>query len=290
MVNTVFSDPRLSTGISGLDNVLHGGLPMGHVYLIEGDPGAGKTTLGMQFLLQGIAHDEKVLFVTLAESKTELEKVAASHGFDISKIDLCEVSPPELAGRGAEQYTVFHPAEVELADVMQSILDRVEKSQAARIVIDSMSEIRMLARDPLRYRRQVLTLKQFFVGKRATVLLLDDRTGDRQDLQLQSISHGVIHLENLRRDYGVTRRQLEVLKVRASQFREGAHDYVVRKGGLEVFPRLISSEYKRGKVDMQNLESGLDDRTCRSREIHDCLQVSGYSRSPGPKWSFIFLR
>jgi circadian clock protein KaiC len=259
MVNTVFSDPRLSTGISGLDNVLHGGLPMGHVYLIEGDPGAGKTTLGMQFLLQGIAHDEKVLFVTLAESKTELEKVAASHGFDISKIDLCEVSPPELAGRGAEQYTVFHPAEVELADVMQSILDRVEKSQAARIVIDSMSEIRMLARDPLRYRRQVLTLKQFFVGKRATVLLLDDRTGDRQDLQLQSISHGVIHLENLRRDYGVTRRQLEVLKVRASQFREGAHDYVVRKGGLEVFPRLISSEYKRGKVDMQNLESGLDE-------------------------------
>jgi circadian clock protein KaiC len=259
MVNTVFSDPRLSTGISGLDNVLHGGLPMGHVYLIEGDPGAGKTTLGMQFLLQGIAHDEKVLFVTLAESKGELEKVAASHGFDISKIDLFEVSPPELAGRGAEQYTVFHPAEVELADVMQSILDRVEKSQAARIVIDSMSEIRMLARDPLRYRRQVLTLKQFFVGKKATVLLLDDRTGDRQDLQLQSISHGVIRLENLRRDYGVTRRQLEALKVRASQFREGVHDYVIRKGGLEVFPRLISSEHKARKLDMQNLESGLDE-------------------------------
>ena len=236
MVNTVFSDPRLSTGISGLDNVLHGGLPMGHVYLIEGDPGAGKTTLGMQFLLQGIAHNEKVLFVTLAESKGELEKVAASHGFDISKIDVFEVSPPELAGRGAEQYTVFHPAEVELADVMQSILDRVEKSQAARIVIDSMSEIRMLARDPLRYRRQVLTLKQFFVGKNATVLLLDDRTGDRQDLQLQSISHGVIRLENLRRDYGVTRRQLEALKVRASQFREGVHDYVIRKGGYRYFP------------------------------------------------------
>jgi circadian clock protein KaiC len=259
MVDTNFSDPRLSTGISGLDNLLHGGLPMGHVYLIEGDPGAGKTTLGMQFLLQGILHNEKVLFVTLAESKGELEKVAAAHGFDISKIDLFEVSPPELAGQAAEQYTVFHPAEVELADVMQSILDRVEKSQAARIVIDSMSEIRMLARDPLRYRRQVLTLKQFFVGKKATVLLMDDRTGDRQDLQLQSISHGVVRLENLRRAYGVTRRELEILKLRASQFREGAHDYVIGKGGLKVFPRLISSEHKAGKVDMQNLGTGLDE-------------------------------
>lgn len=259
MGKTNFSDPRLSTGITGLDNILHGGLPAGHVYLVEGDPGAGKTTLGLQFLLQGLANNEKVLFVTLAESRAELEKVAASHGFDIARVELVEIAPPELAGQAIEQYTIFHPAEVELADVMQTILDRVEKSKATRIVIDSMSEIRMLARDPLRYRRQVLTLKQFFVGKNATVLLLDDRTGDRQDLQLQSIAHGALRLENLLREYGVKRRQLEMLKLRASRFREGVHDYVIRRGGLEVFPRLISSEHKTGIVDMGIMESGLEE-------------------------------
>lgn len=257
MAKPTFSDPRLATGISGLDNILHGGLPAGHVYLIEGDPGAGKTTLGLQFLLEGLAHNERVLYITLAESRAELDKVAASHGFDISDVELFEVSPPELAGRAGEQYTVFHPAEVELADVMQSILTCVEKSKASRIVIDSMSEIRMLARDPLRYRRQVLTLKQFFVGRDCTVLLLDDRTGDRNDLQLQSISHGVIRLENLLRDYGVKRRQLEILKVRASKFREGFHDYVIRRGGLEVFPRLISSEHRTNNIHLDNLKSGI---------------------------------
>jgi circadian clock protein KaiC len=264
MAKTVPTDQRLTTGISGLDNILHGGLAAGHVYLIEGNPGAGKTTLGMQFLLEGVADDERVLYVTLAESRVELEKVAISHGFDFSKVEVFEVAPPELAGRATEQYTVFHPSEVELADVMQSILDRVEQVKASRIVIDSMSEIRMLARDPLRYRRQVLTLKQFFVGQNSTVLLLDDRTGDRHDLQLQSISHGVIRLENLIHDYGVKRRQLEVLKIRASKFREGLHDYVIRKGGLEVFPRLISGEHRISKADRGDLKSGIAelDRLC----------------------------
>jgi circadian clock protein KaiC len=264
MAKTASLDQRLTTGIPGLDNVLHGGLPAGHVYLVEGDPGAGKTTLGMQFLLEGVARDEQVLYVTLAESRSELEKVAASHGFDFSKVEVFEVSPPELAGQSTEQYTVFHPSEVELADVMQSILDRVKQVNAHRIVIDSMSEIRMLARDPLRYRRQVLTLKQFFVGRNSTVLLLDDRTGDRHDLQLQSIAHGAIRLENLVRDYGVKRRQLEVLKIRASKFREGLHDYVIRRGGLEVFPRLISGEHRLTHTDRGELDSGIAelDRLC----------------------------
>ncbi len=165
---------RLLTGVAGLDDILRGGLPSGHVYLIEGDPGSGKTTLGIQFLLAGLANNEPALYVTLAESSEELQAVADSHGFDISKIEIFEVQPPELDQKGADQYTVFHPSEVELVDVMQSILSKLEKTKARRIVFDSMSEIRMLARDPLRYRRQILSLKQFFVGRECTVLLLDD--------------------------------------------------------------------------------------------------------------------
>ena len=172
---------RLLTGVAGLDDILHGGLPIGHVYLIEGDPGSGKTTLGIQFLLAGLLDHEPTLYVTLAESREELQAVADSHSFDISNIEIFEVQPPELDQKGADQYTVFHPSEVELVDVMQSILTKLEKTKAGRIVFDSMSEIRMLARDPLRYRRQILSLKQFFVGRDCTVLLLDDRTGDRSD-------------------------------------------------------------------------------------------------------------
>lgn len=197
---------RLSTGIAGLNNILQGGLTPGHVYLIEGDPGTGKTTLGIQFLLEGIANDEPTLYITLAESQDELKAVALSHGFDISKIEIFEVKPPELEQSASDQYTVFHPSEVELVDVMQNILRKLEQTKAGRIVFDSMSEIRMLARDPLRYRRQILSLKQFFVGRKCTVLLLDDRTGDRTDRQLQSICHGAIRMETEAREYGPPQR------------------------------------------------------------------------------------
>src|ERR1700759_3534592 len=159
---------RLTTGIAGLDNVLHGGLQSGHVYLVEGDPGSGKTTLGLQFLLEGVAHGEPTLYIALAESREELQAVASSHGFDISKMEIFEVQPPELDPQGSDQYTVFHPAEVELLDVMQSILKKVKTMSAARIVFDSMSEIRMLARDPLGYRRQFLDLKQCGGGRKST--------------------------------------------------------------------------------------------------------------------------
>jgi circadian clock protein KaiC len=248
---------RLATGITGLDDILQGGLPAGHVYLIEGDPGSGKTTLGLQFLLQGVANKEPTLYVTLAESREELELVAASHGFDLAKVEIFEVKPPELDQTGSDQYTVFHPSEVELVDVMQSILSKMENTEAGRIVFDSMSEIRMLARDPLRYRRQILSLKQFFMGRKCTVLLLDDRTGDRQDTQLQSICHGAIRMEALPREYGPQRRQIQVLKLRASHFREGQHDYKIEKGGLRVFPRLISAEHQPANVDRSELPSGL---------------------------------
>ncbi|HZS29486.1 MAG TPA: ATPase domain-containing protein [Candidatus Angelobacter sp.] len=248
---------RLKTGITGLDDILHGGLQSGHVYLVEGDPGTGKTTLGIQFLLAGVANGEATLYITLAESRQELQAVADSHGFDISKVEIFEVQPPELDAQGSTQYTVFHPSEVELVDVMQNILSKVEKMKAGRIVFDSMSEIRMLARDPLRYRRQILSLKQFFVGRGSTVLLLDDRTSEHLDSQLQSICHGAIRMESLPREYGPLRRQLQVLKFRATRFREGQHDYRISKGGLQVYPRLISAEHHVEDVDRDMLPSGI---------------------------------
>ncbi|HJX01422.1 MAG TPA: ATPase domain-containing protein [Terriglobales bacterium] len=251
--------PRVSTGVAGLDDILHGGLPSGHVYLIEGDPGSGKTTLGIQFLLQGLVNREPTLYVTLAESREELEGVAESHGFDISEVEIFEVQPPELDQKGSDQYTVFHPSEVELVDVMQAILTKMEQVKAGRVVFDSMSEIRMLARDPLRYRRQILSLKQFFVGRNCTVLLLDDRTGDRTDTQLQSICHGAIRMEALPREYGAQRRQIQVLKLRASQFRGGPHDYEIEHGGLDVFPRLISTEHQPENIDRSDIPSGISE-------------------------------
>lgn len=248
---------RLKSGIPGLDDILHGGIAAGHLYLIEGNPGSGKTTFGLQFLMAGVAAGERALYVTLAESQAELEQSAASHGFDISGIEIFEVNPPELASKSLEQYTVFHPSEVELADVMNSILERVSKAKASRIVVDSMSELRMLARDPLRYRRQIMTLKQFFMGQNSTVLLLDDRSGEGTDTQLQSIAHGVLRMETLEREFGTVRRQFEVRKLRGSAFREGFHDYVIRAGGLRFFPRLVALEHSQKNVDGTLLSSGI---------------------------------
>ena len=257
MKTKVLDFKRLSTGVAGIDDILHGGLPQGHVYLIEGDPGAGKTTFAIQFLLEGLRLGEKVLYVTLAETSNELQQVAASHGLDLDELRIFQVTSPDLYARPDQQYTVFHPSEVELADVMQSVLDKVEETDPQRVVIDSMAEFRMLAREPLRYRRQVLNLKQFFTGRKCTVLLLDDMTSERRDIQLQSIAHGVIRLENVPREYGIKRRRLNVIKIRATKFREGYHDYVIETGGLAVFPRLVSGEHTSAKSDRGQLQSGL---------------------------------
>src|SRR5579864_3756284 len=235
---------RLTTGVDGLDNILQDGLPSGHLYLIEGDPGTGKTTLALQFLLSGASQGEPVLYVTLSESAKELAAVAASHGWSLDKVKIFELLPDEETLRPERQNTVFHPSEVELGDTTKAIVAKVEEVNPKRVVIDSLSELRMLAQDALRYRRQILAFKQYFSGKQCAVLLLDDRTNTDRDLQLQSIAHGVLALENLPRDYGVKRRRVEVLKLRGSSFREGYHDYGIRKGGLSVYPRLVASEHK----------------------------------------------
>lgn len=249
--------PLLSTGIGGLDNILRGGLAKGFLYLVEGNPGAGKTTLGLQFLIEGAARGEKGLYLSLAESEAELRGVAASHGFSLDNIAVAKLSPPELAGSEGQHYTVFPPVEVELADVLETLLAKVLEVNPSRVVIDSMSELRMLARDSLRYRRQVLTLKQFFEDRDCTILLLDERMGDSLDGQVQTIAHGVISLDVLPRDYGVTRRRLEICKLRASGFREGYHDYIIVEGGLRVFPRLVSGEHRGPAVSQEPLPSGI---------------------------------
>ena len=239
-------EKRIATGIAGLDNILSGGLPAEHLYLIEGDPGTGKTTLALQFLMEGVRAGESSLYITLSESKRELLIAAESHGWDLDKVTIFELLPDESSLRPDQQYTVYHASDVELVDTTSAVLEQVEKLKPQRVVIDSLSELRMLAQDPLRYRRQILAFKQFFAGSGCTVLLLDDRTSTDRDLQLQSIAHGVLSMENLAREYGASRRRIKILKLRASTFREGFHDYCIVKGGLEVFPRLIAAEHHPG--------------------------------------------
>jgi circadian clock protein KaiC len=250
------------TGIPGLDYILSGGLPANHLYLVEGDPGTGKTTLALQYLLNGRANGEKGLYVTLSETKAELMTVAASHGWSLDGIGLFELESLEQRLQAEQQYTVFHPSEIELGETTRHICDQVEKLQPSRVVFDSLSEMRLLARDPLRYRRQVLALKQFFAGRQCTVILLDDRTSVETDLQLQSISHGVIALERVGVEYGGARRRLIVSKMRGLQFREGRHDFNIERGGLVVYPRLVAAEHKReggnrGQVPRELARSGI---------------------------------
>jgi circadian clock protein KaiC len=248
---------RIQTGIPGLDNILGGGLPKGHLYLVEGDPGTGKTTLALQFLLEGIGNGENVIYVTLSESRRELEQVALSHGWPAESLQIYEMVPPEDDLSPEAQYTVFHPSEVELADTITAILDQVDAAQPQRVVFDSLSELRMLARDPLKYRRQILALKRHFAGRNCTVLLLDDRTAEGgHDLQLQSIAHGVVMMQSLERDFGIKRRRLEIRKLRGSSYREGFHDYTIETGGIFIYPRLIASEHKPG-FERRSVPSGL---------------------------------
>jgi circadian clock protein KaiC len=235
---------RVSTGVSGLDEILPGGFPAHRLYLIEGMPGTRKTTLALQFLLEGRRAGEKGLYVTLSETKEELQEVAESHGWSLDGIDLYELGSSEARLKPEQEYTVFHPEEIELTETAQSDYDEVERIKPSRVVFDSLSEMRLLAREPLRYRRQILSLKQFFAGRQCTVLLLDDTVGRSSDLQLQSISHGVLSLERLCQEYGISRRRMNIVKLRGSKFRDGYHDYVIDTGGIRVFPRLVASEHR----------------------------------------------
>ena len=231
---------RVRVGVQGLDAILNGGLPANHLYLVEGDPGTGKTTLALQFLLEGRACGESGLYVTLSETEGELQSVAASHGWSLEDINLFELASIEERLQPDAQYTIFHPGELELGETAKRICSKVEEIQPARVVFDSLSEMRLLARDPLRYRRQVLSLKQFFAGRECTVLLLDDRTSEDTDLQLQSIAHGALLLERMAIEYGGARRRLQIAKMRGLEFVEGFHDFAIKPGGLLVYPRLVT--------------------------------------------------
>lgn len=240
--------PKLKTGIPGLDTILDGGLPRNRLYLMQGEPGTGKTTIAFQFLMEGIKLGERCLYISFSESREELEAVAKSHGWDISKIHLLELGSIEEQLKPESQNTVFYPSEVEMNETASKMYEEVEKIRPNRIVFDSVSELRMLAESSLRYRRQMLAMKQFFAKMDCTVLLLDDLTASPRDLQVQSIVHGVINLLKLHPEFGSERRRLNVVKLRGINFSGGYHDYIIKKGGIEVFPRMISSDYSYKKI------------------------------------------
>jgi circadian clock protein KaiC len=249
------------SGVEGLDDILTGGLPPGCFYLIQGDPGSGKTTLALQFLLEGIRRKEKVFYITLSETKEELWRVAKSHGWSLDGIPLLDLSAVEALTRPEAQTTVFHPSEVDLTKVSTLLLDEARKIAPTRVVFDSLSEIRLLAETPLRYRRQLLNLKQEFARYNSTVLLLDDKMDNGRfegDPHVLSLTHGVIEMEQLSPDYGRSRRRLRVMKMRGVSFREGYHDYVIAKAGLRTFPRLIAADHH---TDFQRapVSSGIDE-------------------------------
>jgi circadian clock protein KaiC len=250
------SNPLLSTGVAGLDDVLGGGLTARRLYLVEGRPGTGKTTVGLQFLIAGRDRGEAVLYITLSETREEIEEVARAHGWQLDGVHVQELLPQESELDPDQQATLFHASEVELADATQRMLGEVERVRPTRIVIDSLSELKLLSGSSLRYRRQVLALKQYFAGQQSTVVLLDDMTAGDEDLQVHSIAHAVLRLEQMHSDYGATRRRLIVSKYRGRRYRDGFHDYRIVRGGLRVFPRLVAAEHTP-HVAPQRLTSGI---------------------------------
>ena len=241
-MNEARTSRAVQTGISGLDHILRGGLPSQRLYLVEGTPGTGKTTLALNFLLRGREVGESALYITLSETADELLSVADSHGWSLDGITLFELVAGEDFNSENEQ-SLLHPSEVELGETVGGIIERVEQLNPARVVLDSLSELRLLAQDPLRYRRQILALKHFFAKRNCTVVMLDDRTAEPGDLQLHSIAHGVISLEQNPSEFGAERRRLRVVKMRGLKYSSGYHDFTIQRGGLCVYPRLIASEH-----------------------------------------------
>lgn len=233
----------VSSGLPSLDYILAGGFAGNRVHLVEGAPGCGKTTLGLQFLIEGATKGEKCLYITLSESREELLHVASTHGWDLGGIDIFELVPPELSLDTEREQSIVYASDLELGETVQMVMEEVERIAPARIVFDSLSEIRLLAQGPLRFRRQVLALKHYFAQHKCTVLFLDDLTMMETDLSLHSLAHGVIRLEQVAQAYGAERRRLRVFKMRGRSFRGGFHDFTIRKGGVVIFPRLVASSH-----------------------------------------------
>jgi circadian clock protein KaiC len=251
---------RVQTGISGFDDIVHGGLPAQRLYLIEGLPGSGKTTLALQFLLNGIAAGEKSVYITLSETRDEIEEVAHSHGWSLAKLEIVELSALDEKIAAEAQSTLFHPSEVELTETTKFLLEAVDRANPDRVALDSLSELRLLSQTALRYRRQILALKQYFSGRHCTTLLLDDASALGSDSHVQSLAHGVITLEQLAPEYGAERRRMIVRKIRGTTYRGGYHDFTIKTGGIDVFPRLVAAEHHK-KFTQENVSSnvkGLD--------------------------------
>ncbi len=248
---------QAATGIQGLDDILAGGLARDRVFLLEGSPGAGKTTAALSFLRSGAALGERTLYITLSETEAELRDTALTHGWDLAGIEIFELVPPENLLDDQQQQSLLYSSDLELGETTRLIFEAVERAKPARIVIDSLSEIRLLAQGSLRYRRQVLALKHYFARSGATVLLLDDMTSDILDKTVHSVAHGVILLEQLAPEYGAERRRVRVVKYRGRKFRGGYHDFTIKTGGLEVYPRLVSSEH-RTTFERIQLPSGVE--------------------------------
>jgi circadian clock protein KaiC len=248
---------KVATGIAGLDGILGGGLPPRRLYLIQGAPGCGKTTIALQFLLEGAAHGEKVLYISLSETREEVEEVARSHGWPLELIEIVELSAIDQQLEAQSQNTLFHAAEVELTETTKMLLDAVDRVKPTRVAFDSLSELRLLSGTALRYRRQILAFKQYFAGRNCTTLLLDDSSAEGADAHVLSLAHGVIALEQLSPEYGGERRRLNVRKVRGTKYRGGFHDFVIERGGVTVFPRLVASEHPADYV-AENFSSGVE--------------------------------
>lgn len=252
------TDPGpISSGLPTLDYILRGGFASNRIHLIEGEPGSGKTTLGLQFLLEGKRRNDRCLYITLSEGRSELIHVAGTHGWDLDGIEIFELVPPELSLDPEREQSILYASDLELGETVRLVMEEVERAAPARVVFDSLSEIRLLAQGPLRFRRQVLALKHFFATLNCTVLFLDDLTQRDDDLGLHSLAHGVIRLEQIALTYGAERRRLRVYKMRGRAFHGGFHDFLIRTGGVDVFPRLVAGSHPQLAVKNRKAPSGL---------------------------------